>query len=194
MVSSPAVVDGTVYVGSIDEHVYAIDASNGIDRWSFQTDGLVYSSPAVVDGTVYIGSDDGTVYALEAAFGTERWSFQTDGDVKSSPAVVDGIVYVGNSDGHVYALDTADGTERWSFQTDGSVSSLVVKDGRVYTVDRRTVYALGNSDTENGETERFETCSACQAELNDYDNPAFCPECGANLSDFVKETQIYDPN
>ena len=68
--SSPAVVEGTVYIGSggrgsEDRHVYAIDTESGEKQWRFQTDGPVYSSPAVVEGTVYVGSTDDHVYALE---------------------------------------------------------------------------------------------------------------------------------
>ena len=43
--SSPAVVDGKVYVGSLDRRVYALNASNGELYWSFTTSNTVYSSP-----------------------------------------------------------------------------------------------------------------------------------------------------
>jgi len=62
--SSPAVVDGTVYIGSRDNRVYALDAATGRERWTHETGGDVHSSPAVVDGTVYVGSWDNRVYAL----------------------------------------------------------------------------------------------------------------------------------
>ena len=69
--SSPAVVDGVVYVGSWDGHVYALDAASGTEVWSFATGGEVDSSTAVVDRVVYVGSKDGHVYAIHAASGTE---------------------------------------------------------------------------------------------------------------------------
>ena len=69
--SSPAVgADGTVYVGSRNKKVVALDGKTGAQKWEFQTDGefifaAVRSSPAVgLDGTVYIGSMCGTVYAI----------------------------------------------------------------------------------------------------------------------------------
>lgn len=61
---SPAVVNGTVYVGSVDNRVYALDAATGRQHWAFKTGDWVGSSPAVVDGTVYVGSSDGKLYAL----------------------------------------------------------------------------------------------------------------------------------
>ncbi|MGI8475707.1 MAG: PQQ-binding-like beta-propeller repeat protein [Thermomicrobiales bacterium] len=62
--SSPAVVGGTVYVGSVDHNLYAVDAVSGAERWRFAADGGVFSSPAVVGGAVYIGSRDGYLYAI----------------------------------------------------------------------------------------------------------------------------------
>ena len=66
VVSSPAVVDGVVYVGSYDSYVYALDADSGQLRWRYETGYRVYSSPAVVDGVVYVGSGDDYLYALDA--------------------------------------------------------------------------------------------------------------------------------
>ena len=46
-------------------YLYALDADNGEQRWSFQTGGGIYSSPVVADATIYVGSDDGKLYAIE---------------------------------------------------------------------------------------------------------------------------------
>ena len=64
--SGPAVAGGTVYVGSDDHKVYALDANIGRLRWSYTTGGPVDSDPAVSGGTVYVGSYDDKVYALDA--------------------------------------------------------------------------------------------------------------------------------
>ena len=102
--SSPAVVDGVVYVGSYDDYVYALDADSGQLRWRYETGFPVSSSPAVVDGVVYVGSGDKYVYALDADSGQLRWRYETGHGVFSSPAVVDGVVYVGSNDNYVYAV------------------------------------------------------------------------------------------
>jgi outer membrane protein assembly factor BamB len=130
---SPAVVDGTVYVGSYDNSLYAVDAATGNQQWQFDTDGNVRSSPAVVNGTVYVGSDDESLYAVDAATGNQQWQFDTDGRVESSPAVVDGTVYVGSYDNSLYAVDVATGEQQWQFNTSAPVeSSPAVADGTVY--------------------------------------------------------------
>ncbi|MEA2595343.1 MAG: eukaryotic-like serine/threonine-protein kinase [Thermomicrobiales bacterium] len=62
--SSPVVVGGAVYLGSMDGNVYAVDAATGTELWRFSTSDRVVSSPAIADGTVYVGSDDGVLYAI----------------------------------------------------------------------------------------------------------------------------------
>ena len=94
--SSPAVINGVVYVGSDDHYVYALNAATGAYIWSYKTGGSVDSSPAVANGVVYVGSEDHKVYALNAATGTKIWSYGTGDKVESSPAVANGVVYVGN--------------------------------------------------------------------------------------------------
>ena len=56
--SSPAVADGKVFVGSNDNKLYCLSASDGSLIWSYQTGGIVDSSPAVADGKVFVGSKD----------------------------------------------------------------------------------------------------------------------------------------
>ena len=64
---SPSVHDGTVYAGSLDWHLYAIDATTGQEQWRFKTRGSVWGSPAISDGMVYFGSNDLNLYAVDAA-------------------------------------------------------------------------------------------------------------------------------
>jgi serine/threonine protein kinase len=142
--SSPAVANGTVFVGSRDNHVYALDAATGDKQWAFETGNWVTSSPAVADGTVFLGSDDNTVYALDAATGDKQWAFETDHSVRSSPAVADSTVFVGSDDHNLYALDAATGDKQWAFETGHMVrSSPAVADGTVFVgSDDHNLYAL----------------------------------------------------
>jgi hypothetical protein len=145
--SSPTVADGTVYVGSHDKTLYAVDAATGTEEWAFtQPTGTVRSSPTVADGTVYVGFYDGTLYAVDAATGEQEWAFAQPSDwVDSSPTVADGTVYVGSHDKTLYAVDAATGTQDWAFtQPSNKVkSSPTVADGTVYVGSRdETLYAV----------------------------------------------------
>lgn len=143
--SSPAIVNGIVYVGSYDAYVYAFNAATGAKLWRYKTGAAIVSSPAVADGIVYIPSTDGYLYALNATTGTEVWRYAIEESV-SSPTVVDGVVYVGSVNG-LYAIDAANGTKRWSFATsDEFESSPAVANGVVYVgSDDDDVYALNAS-------------------------------------------------
>ncbi len=134
IISSPAVVNRKVYVGSwLDHKVYCLNAATGAFVWSYTTGDRVESSPAVVGGRVYIGSNDYNVYCLNATTGALVWSYKTDGYVWSSPAVADGKVYVGSLNCTVYCLNATNGAFVWSYGTIGSVeSSPAVADDQVY--------------------------------------------------------------
>ena len=96
--SSPAIgSDGTVYVGSGDNKLYAINGKSGAKLWEFETGSFVLSSPAIgSDGTVYVGSYDTKLYAINGKSGVKKWECETGGGVTSSPAIgSDGTVYVG---------------------------------------------------------------------------------------------------
>jgi outer membrane protein assembly factor BamB len=141
--SSPAVAaDGTVYVGSDDSYLYALNPDGSL-RWRFQTDGSIGSSPAVAaDGTVYIGSNDGCLYAINPD-GSLKWRYPTGDSIWSSSAVAaDGTVYVGSHDRYLYALYT-DGSLRWRYLTGNSIwsSPAVAADGTVY-VGSGGLYAI----------------------------------------------------
>ena len=129
--SSPAVVDGVIFVSSFDNKVYALNASDGSLVWSYTTGGDVGSSPAVAGGVVFVASSDNNVYALNATNGSLIWSYTTGGLVFSSPAVADGVVFVGSYDNNMYALGnpyTTVGGERdpINFITTFLVPALVI--------------------------------------------------------------------
>jgi outer membrane protein assembly factor BamB len=145
--SSPAVSEGTVYIGSGDNHVYAIDRETGQEKWRFESGDGVNSSPAVAEGTVYVGSRDDHLYAIDAETGQEKW--RSESGFGASPTVAGGTVYVGGSrDSYVHAIDAETGQEKWRFETgDWTLSSPTVVretvyigsgDSHVYGIDRET--------------------------------------------------------
>src|SRR5215469_8893400 len=80
LVSSPVVSGDTVYVGSSDGNLYAVNRSSGAIKWAFKTLGAVTSSPAIANGIVYVASTDGNFYAVNADNGTLHWKFKTAGE------------------------------------------------------------------------------------------------------------------
>lgn len=156
--SSPAVVAGTLFVGSSDGRLYSLDAGDGSIRWAFRTNNAIFSSPAVDGGTVYFGSSDNIFYAVDADKGTLRWYYETGDPITSSPAVEEGSVYFGSWDGYLYSLTTGGGL-RWKFKTDGAIySSPAVahgkvffgsSNGRVYAIDQTTGASVWTFQTDD---------------------------------------------
>ena len=137
--STPAVVDGIVYVGGgLDKKMYALFANNGTVKWKKTVADVIYGSPAVANGIVYIGvgaspNVDGVFYALNASTGGTIWQKNLPGGVDSSPAIYNGTVYIGRRDGNVSAWNASKGTEVWIYKTSSAVSaSPAVSNGRVF--------------------------------------------------------------
>ncbi len=144
--SSPAVADGTVYVGGPDKKLHALNATDGTEQWTVESRNR-FGSPTVVDGTVYAvdrntGGGPFGLYAVNAADGTERWTLELSGGLfrGTTPAVVGGTVFLARQVGStgmtgiLTAVNAADGTEQWTVEGSGVAAggSLTVADGTVY--------------------------------------------------------------
>ncbi|HEV2800525.1 MAG TPA: PQQ-binding-like beta-propeller repeat protein [Pyrinomonadaceae bacterium] len=134
--SSAAIAYGTVFVGSQDGVLAALDLGNGAVRWKYNTgskEGIGESSPAVANGLVYVGDLGGTIHAVNASNGRGAWTFKTGGEIKSSPVAVDDKILIGSYDGHLYCLDARSGAVRWKVKTNGPVHATAgVSGGTAY--------------------------------------------------------------
>ncbi|MEU9986105.1 PQQ-binding-like beta-propeller repeat protein [Streptomyces sp. NPDC048045] len=145
----PAVTGGGIYLADYLGTVYALDATDGRDRWRIATEARSSIEPVLVAaGHVHVGSGKG-LYTLDAVTGTPKWRFQAGGDVVGAPSVAEGRIHFGSSDHLLYTLKADDGRLRWKLATGGEITgSPVVKDGVVYACSKdRCVYAL---DAEKG--------------------------------------------
>ncbi|CAL9493533.1 outer membrane protein assembly factor BamB family protein [Streptomyces sp. enrichment culture] len=148
-VPGPAVTGGGVYLADYLGTVYALDATDGRDRWRIATEARSSTDPVLVAaGHVHVGSGKG-LYTLDAVTGTPKWRFQAGGDIVGAPAVAEGRIHFGSTDHLLYTLKSDDGRLRWKLATGGEITgSPVVRDGIVYACSKdRCVYAL---DAEKG--------------------------------------------
>jgi FOG: WD40-like repeat len=168
----------TVYTGSEDGTVLAVDVDGGTTELVWETDvggtvgtpddRLLYqSAPTAADGTVYVTSQTdvgsgtrGNLTALDAETGAIEWRFSDTGFVPDgSPTIIDGVVYVTSVFGDVYAVDADTGNRVWeaSVPTNSSEdatlkSAPTVVNGTVYVTEfgnnKFNLYAL---DADTGE-------------------------------------------
>ncbi|GGY40234.1 PQQ-binding-like beta-propeller repeat protein [Streptomyces tanashiensis] len=137
---SMAVASGRIHA-SDGPTLYALDATDGSERWRLHTDAWVYSLQ-VDRGTVVTGTRGGGVQGWEASNGAKLWEItgaQTDFETpEAGPAVHGDTVYVWR-DARLQALDARTGVERWSYPIGDAASCANVpvrvapaEDGCVY--------------------------------------------------------------
>jgi WD40 repeat protein len=127
---SPAIKDGIVYVGSLDENLYALDLANGKEKWKYKG-GPFKASPSVQDDLVYLGDSDGIFHCVDVK-GNKRWTFRTDGEITSSANFSGDLILFGSYDESLYCLTKA-GKEKWKFKTQGPVNgSPAVANGKTF--------------------------------------------------------------
>jgi outer membrane protein assembly factor BamB len=115
--SAAAIVAGTVYVGSMDERLRALDLKTGQEKWAYKA-APFKAPPSVLDGLVYVGDVDGVFHCVEAATGKKRWTYETGQEISSGANFTrDGILF-GSADETLYCLGK-DGKERWKFKVPG---------------------------------------------------------------------------
>ena len=112
-----AIVAGTVYVGAMDEHLYALDLANGKEKWRYKA-GPIKVSPAVREGAVYVGDLDGIFHCVDVATGKPRWKFDTEAEVTSGASFAGDNILFGSSDESLYCL-SKDGKKQWQFKVPG---------------------------------------------------------------------------
>jgi outer membrane protein assembly factor BamB len=116
----PAVYGDLLVVGTLDGHVYAMDAATGKRLWSAEVDNEVISPPAIDAGTVYVRTNSGYVYAFDANTGERKWlndqanvpllSLRGNGPLLAAH----GVVMYGTDDGNVVSLRGDTGAIQWT--------------------------------------------------------------------------------
>jgi outer membrane protein assembly factor BamB len=128
---APAIAGGVVYVGSLDENLYAVDLASGKQKWIYKG-GPFKASPAVHGDAVYAGDSDGKFHCIDAATGKKRWIFETGAEITGGANFHENLILFGSYDETLYCL-TAAGKEKWQFKTQGPFNgSPAVADGRTF--------------------------------------------------------------
>jgi outer membrane protein assembly factor BamB len=141
--SSPTVVGGRVYVGSLDKNLYCIDADSGTTLWTFESGGFIVSSPAVVDGAVYLTR--GQLYKLDANNGSVIWQKELGSSLWTSPTVADGMVFQSVDSWDHHCINATTGDIIWTYSSMHRTTigaSPLYADGLVYLTDFFSLTAL----------------------------------------------------
>jgi alcohol dehydrogenase (cytochrome c) len=136
--AQPVVHDGTVYIITGANDVFALDVESGAIRWQYaaQLDPAISTiccswtnrGVGLGAGKVFFGALDGRLVALDMRTGHEVWSVQAERwqegfSLTGAPLYYDGMVIVGLSGaeygvrGRVKAYDARNGKLLWTFYT-----------------------------------------------------------------------------
>ena len=158
VVGALALRDGTLYVGSTDGLLYALDIASCTNVCpssdqvpSFDTGSSIWASPLLAGDVIYVPAMDGRLHALNAATldPADRFSFKADAGLLMAPTLAgDDTLLVGGIDTTLQALDPATGDQKWSFKGGNWFwGTPLVSDDAVYVADfDGNVYAIGLTD------------------------------------------------
>jgi outer membrane protein assembly factor BamB len=155
------VVDGVAYLSSRgDGRLYAVNLSDGSERWNVATIAVAVGSSEVVGDTVFVGTNQagasepvGRVYAIDRVSGKPRWQFggPLGGQLVAGP-VRDGVIYLSSETDGIWAMrdDRSQATKvfhvdappsvlplsmfgdtLYEQRTDGSIGAYAVSDGKL---------------------------------------------------------------
>ena len=141
--STPLVIDGVLYATSNFGRVYALDATNGKELWTYDPhiDGqwaryaccdAVNRGLAAFEGKLYVAALDGWLHAIDAGTGKQVWKVDTlvgrsahkPYTLTGAPLLAGDLIIIGNSGadfagarGYISAYDRRSGEFRWRFFT-----------------------------------------------------------------------------
>jgi len=135
----------SVFFGSSDGKLYALDKSTGKTKWAFNSGFSIESSPALDKGKIFFSNNKQTLFALDATTGRKIWKCDFGGNKNydwafdyyySSPTIKNDFIVIGAKDGYVYKINEANGQIVWKFQTENIVRSTpAIDDNTVYFGD-----------------------------------------------------------
>lgn len=187
--SGVTIADDTLFVGSMDGRLVAVNTVNNTYSWAElmevkeQASGFlgctptptpvpIYGSPFVAGDIVYFAGYNGKIYAVSSTtrLSKDKYVNKKNQPIIGSPVVASGKVYVGSSDGYVYALDGVNLDMVWTAKTGGKVWSTPAISGDTLFIGSfdKKLYAL---NTATGEKKwEFETQGAIVCTPTIYNN------------------------
>lgn len=115
----PGVGSGHVVVGTLDGHVYSLDAKTGKQQWKATVSSEVIAPPVVLGKLTIVRTEDGNVFALDTQTGKQVWLYDQDTVPSLSlrgngPLLVArGVIFLGTADGKLVAVRLDNGEKLW---------------------------------------------------------------------------------
>ncbi len=147
---APTAADGKLFLVSQGNLLYALNAGDGSEIWTFkgvpESGGLLGSAnPAVANGFVIVPFSSGELVAVDIKSGNGAWTQQMARgsrnyaitgltDITASPVVDDGVVYASGVGNRTAAFQLKTGAQLWEVPV-GSAYTPAVAGNAVFVVD-----------------------------------------------------------
>ncbi len=156
---APTILDGRVFVSTIDNRLLALNAATGEKLWDYtglaETTGIIgAASPAAGHDIVIPVFSSGDVTALRVENGSIAWSDNLSGaarvgnldsiaDIKALPVIDKGLVIAISYSGRLVAIDERTGTRVWQREIGGSNTPWVAGNHLYVLSSDNELVALG---------------------------------------------------
>ena len=155
---APTLADGSVYVISQDNQIFALKTTDGSTAWSnaaaLEVAGVFGNgAPAVDRGTVVAGFSSGELNAYRYENGRMVWQDALSrtsisnavaalSDIDADPVIANGIVYALGQGGRMVALDLTSGQRVWELNMAGIATPWVAGDWLFAVNDKAQLIAV----------------------------------------------------
>ncbi|EWY40004.1 pyrrolo-quinoline quinone [Skermanella stibiiresistens SB22] len=142
--SAPSIVNGRVFVITVDNQLIAYSANDGATLWThtgiLETAGLLGAASPAVDGTIVAAPySSGELFALRAENGRVAWSdnlaaarrvgaLSNLADIRGMPVIDRGLVLAVSHSGRMVAIDERTGGRAWEQEIGGVDTPAVAGD------------------------------------------------------------------
>jgi outer membrane protein assembly factor BamB len=167
--SSPALVDGTLYIGNNAGALYAIEVATGKTLWTFTAKAPIMANPIVVgdlvivgegnqtsymtdDGPTAVGTGENAIIALGKRDGNERWRITTDGSDMPTPAMIGRLLIHHSGSGMLAAIDPSRGRVVYAKNVNSvaSMSAILPLDGDRFVTAGQALSRVSAFDARDG--------------------------------------------
>lgn len=159
--SAPVIYDGTIFLLSASNKIFALNTLNGNEKWVYQTTTnqtnlLGMGSPAVRNDVLVVGFSTGEVMAFNALTGTPIWTQNVLSNrmynkildlthILASPVIADDVVYVIGNARKVAAFDLQTGEPVFDATISGHHTPALTGNALYLIADNNKLLALNKN-------------------------------------------------
>jgi outer membrane protein assembly factor BamB len=117
--SSPVSDGSRMFIGGVNQRMYAFDVTNPLHKWQVRTDGPITAAPVVRGDRVFFACDNGSVYSCAAYDKSSPRQNRTFGAVNADLVANAEGIYVASLDHALYLFDPLFLQLRWRTRFSG---------------------------------------------------------------------------